>query len=418
MKAGAPGADGLATDVWATPDWATSDRDAHDRTALEGDWSGLVVFHAANSWDSVRFADQHLAERLSDLTPVLYVDPAISFLTPYKRPELRGALRGPRLQLVKPGLARLVTVSLPGPERPVNSRVTQSIMQRRVARAVASLGTRIGAVLSGPTLTPLLGCWPQAAKVYWAQDDLVGGASLVHQSASRIERAELRLVAASDVLVVSSPVVADDWRRKGYHPVLIPFGWDDRTFTPAAVDEGPWPADVTLKPPIAGFVGHLGDRIDLSLLEAVAGAGHSLLLVGPLHPRFPQERLRPLLARNNVQWVGGKNFEDLPTYLRAIDVGLVPYNDSAFNRGSFPLKTLEYLGSGRAVVATDLPAIRWLDTDLIRVATGAHHFAAAVSEALAVPADRGQRARRRDFAGLHSWERRAQQFADVISTAR
>jgi teichuronic acid biosynthesis glycosyltransferase TuaH len=31
----------------------------------------------------------------------------------------------------------------------------------------------------------------------------------------------------------------------------------------------------------------------------------------------------------------------LPGYLRMMDVGLVPYRDSPFNRGSFPLKTLE-----------------------------------------------------------------------------
>ena len=35
--------------------------------ALRGDWSGLVVFCAATSWDGVKGSDQHMAERLSRL---------------------------------------------------------------------------------------------------------------------------------------------------------------------------------------------------------------------------------------------------------------------------------------------------------------------------------------------------------------
>ena len=91
-------------------------------------------------------------------------------------------------------------------------------------------------------------------------------------------------------------------------------------------------------------MGHIGDRIDLRLLAAVAETGCSLLLIGPRHPRFDASALDGLLARGNVQWVGPKEFGALPGYLGSVDVGLVPYNHSAFNEGSFPLKALEYLG--------------------------------------------------------------------------
>jgi teichuronic acid biosynthesis glycosyltransferase TuaH len=152
----------------------------------------------------------------------------------------------------------------------------------------------------------------------------------------------------------------------------------------------------------------------MDLLEAVAESGVSLLLVGPRHARFELARMQRLLARDNVQWVGPKKFEELPSYLRAIDVGLVPYTDSAFNRGSFPLKTLEYLAAGRGVVATDLPAMRWLDTDLIRVETMATGFANAVVEALRDPRPPAEVARRRAFAAAHSWDRRAEALAEVL----
>jgi teichuronic acid biosynthesis glycosyltransferase TuaH len=393
-------------------------------SALPGDWDGLVVFHAANSWDSVKFADQHLAEALSRLVPVLYVDPPISFLTPLKRPEARAALRQPRLRLLAPGLARLTPVSLPGMERPGMAAITTVLVRRAMARAARSLVGRDGvrAVIAASVLVPTLGACGERLGVYWAQDDFVGGAELFGSSAERISSGELRLAAAADLIVASNPVVADAWRGRGRaDTLLIPFGADAERF--AATDQAPPAGDVELPAPVVGFVGHLGDRIDLRLLEAVADSGRSLLLVGPRHPRFELERMEQLLARANVQWVGPKQFEVLPSYLRAIDVGLVPYADSAFNRGSFPLKTLEYLAAGRGVVATDLPAIRWLVEQaagrdgLIEVASQPADYAAAVERALSTGREAEAVARRRAFAAEHSWARRAEAFAAALGVA-
>jgi len=108
-----------------------------------------------------------------------------------------------------------------------------------------------------------------------------------------------------------------------------------------------------------------------------------------------------------VTWVGPKPFGALPGYLRVIDVGLVPYRNSAFNRGSFPLKTLEYLAAGRGVVGTGLPATRWLGTDLVRIADQPAAFADAVEREAARPRTAALAATRREFAARHSWARRA-----------
>ena len=180
------------------------------------------------------------------------------------------------------------------------------------------------------------------------------------------------------------------------------------------VDEAPLPRDVDLPSPVVGVVGHIGERIDIELLTAVADRGHSLLLVGAHNPTFEVERISRLLARPNVVWVGPKEFEQLPSYLRVIDVGLVPYTDSAFNRASFPLKTLEYLAAGRAVVATDLPATRWLNTDFIDIATSPRTFAEAVDRAVATPRTAELLRRRQAFAAQHTWTRRAEVFADAL----
>ena len=157
----------------------------------------------------------------------------------------------------------------------------------------------------------------------------------------------------------------------------------------------------------------MSERIDLDMLEAVADTGVSLLLVGPRQPTFEIAKMDALFARPNVQWVGPKAFDELPSYLRVVDVGLTPYRQSAFNRASVPLKTLEYLAAGRPVVASDLPAHRRLDTAHVTLAGTPAEFAERTRERLLAP-DRSGAAARRALGARHSWAARAGDIARLI----
>ncbi len=124
-----------------------------------------------------------------------------------------------------------------------------------------------------------------------------------------------------------------------------------------------------------------------------------------------------------MHFAGQVAAEAVPSYLAAIDVGITPYRDTAFNRASFPLKTLEYLGAGRPAVSTDLPAARWLREDLAR-----SEQAGVADQILALASDRAHfvdAVRRlagrqlmadhcRAFAARHTWPRRADAMAAAI----
>lgn len=376
-------------------------------------WDDVIVLCAANRFDGIRLADQAMAEHLAALGPVLYVDPPLSLL----RARRAGAGRdAPALRLQAPGLARFTPVVPPFPSRPGMARLTTAICRGLLRQATAGLGGRVAAVISAWPGYPVLGSCGERTRVYWAQDDFVGGAQLLHLNAAALDKAERRSAAAAHLIVASSPAVADTWRRRGYEPALIPFGTEVAAYR--QVEGAPRPGDIRLAGPIAGFVGHVNGRIAIDLLEAIAARGIGLLLVGPRDPAFEPERWARLLGQPNVQWVGPKPFAALPGYLGAIDVGLVPYDGrNAFNIGSFPLKTLEYLAAGRPVVSTDLPATRWLDTDLISVASAPEAFADAVEACLGRPRGEGERQRRRGFAERHDWSVRAAAMRSAIAAA-
>jgi glycosyltransferase involved in cell wall biosynthesis len=312
------------------------------------------------------------------------------------------------------GLARLTPVVEPFPSKRRLTGLTARLARAYLHRAVAKLGARrVIAVISAWPQYPVFGTCREQVSVYWAQDDFVGGAGLLGLDARHLNACERRVASRADLIVAANPLVADSWRARGGDVLLIPYGADIHSY--AHVDQAPQALDVDLKDPIAGFVGHINSRIDIRILEAIADRGRSLLLVGPRDPAFEPKRSDALFRRPNVRWVGPKPFDALPSYLRAIDVGIVPYGDNPFNRGSFPLKTLEYLAAGRPVVSTDLPATRWLDTDLVAAASEPETFAGHVDRLL--DEDRGADAliaSRREFAAEHSWLVRASEFYDAI----
>jgi teichuronic acid biosynthesis glycosyltransferase TuaH len=187
---------------------------------------------------------------------------------------------------------------------------------------------------------------------------------------------------------------------------------------PNGADDDPAPPGIdTGGEPLVGFVGIVGDRVDTAVLEAVLDSGVHLLLVGPSQRTASPGRLQRLLARPEVHWVGPRDYRDLPQVLAAADVWLLPYGNSAFNRASFPLKVLEYLAAGRRVVATDLPAVRWLDTDLVAVADSPERFAHTVLAELGSELTEAEALRRSGFADGHGWEARVRGLAEQMGLA-
>jgi teichuronic acid biosynthesis glycosyltransferase TuaH len=387
-------------------------RQTSPRERLDDDWSGLVVFFGGTAWDGNRFPDQHIAERLSRFVPVLYVDPPLAFVS--RHDGWRFRRQGPVDQIGE-RLARLTPVVPPAKGRGPMRRLTAALARRAAQRAIRSLGVSADVVVAA-TLLPVFDLCGERLRVLYATDDFRAGASLMGIPEGWVREREAEALAEADVVIAVSDYLAHAIQeRSGISPVVIENGVDDSMF--AATDRAPTPDDVVLSPPIAGFIGHLSDRIDLPLLEATAETGRSLLLVGPRQGTFEITRMERLLSRPNVQWVGAKPFESLPSYLRVMSVGLLPYADTEFNRASFPLKVLEYLAAGRPAVVSDLPAVRTLG-DAVIVARTPSEFASAVGAAMDAPPDPGAAERRRLVAAARSWDAAADRFASAIGVSR
>lgn len=378
-----------------------------------GSWDNMIVLCAGVRWDDVKMADRQMAEHLAAHVPVLYVDPFVSHMSRFKNPAVAASLKRPRLRILGPQLARFSPVVPPKPTHPAMVQIASRVAKRQLRGAVRELGGTVSAVISTWLFLDVYGVCGEQRRVYWWTDDPVGAASLWGHSADRLAAADERLARASDLIVAVNEGATQRLIERGLPARYLPNGCDAALF--AGVDDVAPASDVPLGSPLAAFVGHLNSRTDLALLEGVADSGIGLLLIGPKDDAFEPERFARLISRPNVAYLGRRPYEELPSYLKLIDVGLVPYGATEFNRWSFPMKTLEYLAAGRPVVATSLPAICSLDTDLVALADTPGEFAASVRRQAELARQPELVARRRAFASTHSWADRADRLVALLA---
>src|SRR6185437_4970610 len=122
-----------------------------------------IVVCAVAAYDGIRMSDWYLARHLSELAPVLYVDPP-SFRHPAARSPRRAGLR---LRQEAPGLARLIPAAPPFPSRRGVAAATAALIRRDLRWATARLGGRVSAVLSGWPQFPVAGGCGERVHAYW-----------------------------------------------------------------------------------------------------------------------------------------------------------------------------------------------------------------------------------------------------------
>lgn len=383
--------------------------------AAAGMLSPDLVWIAGVPWDDPIVAvDRHMATELTRYARVLWVDPPVSPV------RAAGHRMTPAFAAVSDRLIRLTPAALPGPSRPGIRLAMPALLRAQIGRAVRRAGGPPSAVVA-TYLSGVLGGWgPGAVNVLYGTDDYVAGAGLMGLSRGRLRKLERRDLARADVVVALSPPLADRWRGLGADPVVIPNGCTPPAGPPARPAAGLPP----LPRPVAGLAGQLSGRIDMAVLEAIAAAGLSLLLVGPLDPRWEPARFADLVRRPRVHYAGAVPSAAVGGYLAAMDVGITPYRDTPFNQASFPLKTLDYLAAGLPVVSADLPAARWLLAGLRRQHAGQAGQVLALARdsaqyvagirGLAAAAGPGRAATCAAFARSHDWTHRAAAFAAAI----
>ena len=153
-----------------------------------------------------------------------------------------------------------------------------------------------------------------------------------------------------------------------------------RLFDPADQEDLPRPR--------LGFYGVIDERFDTELLDKVAAMrpDWSFVMVGPVVKIAPDD----LPRRHNIYYLGGKTYDQLPSYLAGWEVALMPFAMNESTQFISPTKTPEYLAGGRPVVSTPIKDVvrHYGHLEGVKIASTPEEFVAACEEALGLSRNR------------------------------
>ena len=163
----------------------------------------------------------------------------------------------------------------------------------------------------------------------------------------------------------------------------------------------------------------MNEKLNVPILEALASAHRewSIVLVGRENYTNADEKRRfiQLTERPNVHWLPYKPPEQVPAYLKGLDVCMMCYVINGWTFYGDPSKLHEYLASGKPTVGVGLSSIREF-SDVVIVADTPDEWVSAVEAGLR---DTGPDITRRriETARRNSYAARIETFLAVIREA-
>ena len=229
-----------------------------------------------------------------------------------------------------------------------------------------------------------------------------------------LRQREQELFGRADLMFTGGMTIYESKREQ--HSDVHPF--------PSSIDKahfgqarGPMvePADQAgIAHPRVGFFGVVDERLDIELLAQLA-ADHpewQFVIIGPVVKIDPASL--PRLA--NIHYLGGKNYQELPAYLKGWDVATLLFADNESTKFISPTKTPEYLAAGNPVVSTPIRDVvrPYGDLGLVQIATDAEAFGAAIGRAFTQRDDADWRRRTDEYLATISWDQTWQQMVALM----
>jgi len=252
---------------------------------------------------------------------------------------------------------------------------------------------------------------PQAV-VFDVMDEL----SAFKNAPAELLQREKQLFGMADLVFTGGPSLFESKRNQHHSVHCFPSSIDVKHFS-RALDVKEEPADQASVPkPRVGFFGVIDERTDIELLGRLAELRPDLhfVMIGPVVKISDED----LPRRENIHYLGGKDYKELPDYIAGWDVAMMPFAINESTKFISPTKTPEYLAAGRPVVSTAITDVvkPYGEAGLVFIAETPEAFSAAIDAALRDDASERRR-RAAEFLDDMSWDKTYSAMADLIDEA-
>ena len=182
------------------------------------------------------------------------------------------------------------------------------------------------------------------------------------------------LMAKADVVFTGGYSIYEAKKTKHHNIYPFPSSIEKEHFGKARVQKAD-PADQqTIPHPRFGFFGVIDERLDIDLIAQVANAkpDWQFIIIGPVVKIDPAT----LPRLQNIHYLGGKDYKELPQYLSGWDVALIPFAMNESTKFISPTKTPEYLAAGIPVISAPIRDVvsPYGENKLVHIAANAAEF--------------------------------------------
>jgi glycosyltransferase involved in cell wall biosynthesis len=335
-----------------------------------------LIVHCHLRWDFVWQRPQQLFSRLAEHHAVLFVEDPLH--EPVAAPELR--VTEPHRNVV-----RVVPVLPESHPRDVDAQCAtiEPMLSRALASHPLMAGRFDGALqwfYSPMTAPTFLGRFGTTGVVYDCMDELAN----FRFAPPDIGERERFVIRNARVVFTGGPQMYDAKSQLHANVHCFGCGVDVDHYARARSPETPVPPELaSLRGPVFGYFGVIDERIDYELLDRLATTfpEGSVAMVGP----FAKVDPATLPKRDNLHWLGQRQYADLPALVKGFDVCLMPFAMNEATRFINPTKTLEYMAAGKPIVSTAVPDVLRQFVPIVEVAHDHDGFLDAVARAWRAP---------------------------------
>jgi glycosyltransferase involved in cell wall biosynthesis len=295
-----------------------------------------------------------------------------------------------------------------------NNALNLWAMARQLRQAIRKLDFRNYLLWLGtPWMAPMVKHLRASKVCYDYMDDIPG--FFQGRTRQRATQHENLLLRRCDFVIVTSEALHEKASKFNQHVHVVRNGVAIDHYTE---QDRTCPAELQSLPrPILGYVGSVGSWFDVELAVQLAATYRqgSLVIVGGLVRTSAPE----LLRLPNVHLLGWKPHREIPRYLGAFDVCLIPFQIIDLTRAVNPIKFYEHCAAGKPTVSVRLPELEGY-RDICYLAGSREEFVRAVDAALQ-EAQEPERAadlahRRRALAEENSWDARGKEIEAILGS--
>ena len=220
----------------------------------------------------------------------------------------------------------------------------------------------------------------------------------------RLRELEAEMFTKADLVFTGGQSIYESKKDQHSDVYAFPSSIDKAHFAQARQNLSEPTDQANIPHPRFGFYGVVDERFDIELLRGIAALRPDwhFVIIGPV----VKIQADILPQGENIHYLGGKNYKELPVYLSGWDVALLPFALNESTKYISPTKTPEYLAGGKPVVSTSIKDVvrPYGELGLVHIADTPEDFVAAIEKALAQRTDTEWQAKTEEYLAGISWD--------------